>query len=88
MGVFEMVVILVFIGTVGKLGRAFITRSTHGISSGMESKIQALEAELRMNEERLAQTEDRVTDLTEKLSFVENLLARPTSSSSLPPSNR
>jgi uncharacterized coiled-coil protein SlyX len=88
MGVFEMIVVLVFIVTLGELGKAFISRSHRSITSGSESRINALEAELRVNEERLAQTEERVTDLTEKLRFVENLLAEPPSKSSLPPSSR
>jgi hypothetical protein len=88
MGIFEMIVILVFIVTIGELGKAFISRSSRGITSGGESRMNALEAELRANEERLAHTEERVADLTEKLRFVENLLARPPSNSSLPPSSR
>jgi uncharacterized coiled-coil protein SlyX len=88
MGVLEMIVILVFIVTAGELGKSFISRSTRSITSGTENKIQTLEAELRANEERLGHTEERVAELTEKLSFVENLLAKPPSSSSLPPPNR
>jgi uncharacterized coiled-coil protein SlyX len=88
MGVFEMIVILVFIVTVGELGKAFISRSSRNITSGSENRINALEAELRANEERLTHTEERVTDLTEKLRFVENLLAEPPSNRPLPPCGR
>jgi hypothetical protein len=77
MGVFEMVVALVFIGTVGKTVSEYFRSSRRGLPPGDETRIRALETELRSAEERLALTEDRVTDLSEKLIFMEKLLSTP-----------
>jgi hypothetical protein len=77
MGVFEMVVALVFIGTTGKVLAEYFRSSRRALPPGEERRIQHLEAELRSTEERLALTEDRVNDLSDKLGFVENLLANP-----------
>ncbi len=77
MGVFEMVVALVFIATLGKTLGEYFRSSRRGLPPAEQSRIQALEAELRSTEERLALTEDRVCDLSEKLVFVEKLLATP-----------
>ena len=87
MGPFEMVVALVFIGTVGKvLQAALATRSPRGLGSAQE--VQALQAELQGQEARLAQTEQQVADLSEKLVFVEKLLAQPERVAELPSSPR
>ena len=75
MGVFEMVVLIVFITTVGKIMQS---RRPRGVDASLvKERIQALEAELRASELRLAQTEERVADLDEKLDFMEKLLAKP-----------
>jgi hypothetical protein len=77
MGVFEMVVSLVFIGTLGKVAKEYFRSGRRGPAAAEEQRIQVLETELRSAEERLALTEDRVSDLTEKLVFLERLLAEP-----------
>jgi hypothetical protein len=84
MGPFEMVVLIVFIATVGKVAETAVRglglrRSGHG-----QERIDALQAELRANEARLSAAEDRVGELSEKLQFVENLLAKPERSPQLP----
>jgi hypothetical protein len=85
MGVFEMVVLITFIATVGKVVEAALTRPGRGDAAGAGDRVRALESELRANEARLAQTEERVTELDEKLRFVENLLAQPERRPVLPP---
>jgi|GEM_PF-4368540 len=85
MGLFEMIVLLVLIGTAGKVGTALVGRSSRALTTGADRRIQALEAELRAAEERLALTEDRIVDLSEKVSFVENLLDTPDRKVRLPP---
>ncbi len=82
MGVFEMVVAIVFIGTVGKLLRAHLG-GRPAVEAG--DRIQALEAALHTNELRLSQAEDRLAELGEKVVFVENLLTPGESRSPLPP---
>jgi cell division protein FtsB len=77
MGVFEMVVAIVAITTGGKVLQTWFARRGAGLSAGAEQRIQALEAELRTNDARLAQSEERIADLNEKLGFVEDLLAAP-----------
>jgi hypothetical protein len=84
MGVFEMVVLLVFIGTAGKVAVQTLARGSRSIPPGEEQRIRDLETELRAAEDRLALTEDRVTDLSEKLAFMEQLLARPEEAARLP----
>lgn len=74
MGVFEMVVAIVFIGTVGKVLQAFAGRGPAPLADG---RVRELEAALRASELRLGQTEARVEELGEKLEFVETLLAAP-----------
>jgi hypothetical protein len=85
MGVFEMVVAIVFIGTAGKVLRAWVGGKP-AVEAG--SRVEALEAALRANELRLSQTEDRVTELGEKLAFVENLLGPAEDHARLPSSER
>jgi hypothetical protein len=87
MGVFEMVVAIVFITTVGKVVASAARRRPAEIDT---PRVAALEAQLRANELRLSQTEDRVAELGEKLVFVENLLDAPEQASRLapPPSPR
>lgn len=75
MGVFEMVVLIVFITTAGKIVQSRRPRGSD--ASFAKERIQSLEAELRASELRLAQTEDRVAGLDEKLDFMEKLLATP-----------
>jgi hypothetical protein len=82
MGVFEMVVLIVLIGTVGKVARA---HARGRVPAGTEREIQVLRDALRANELRLGQAEDRVAELGEKLVFVEALLAKPAERSGLPP---
>lgn len=82
MGVFEMVVAIVFITTVGK---AIASRGRRRPMVEDPTRVAALEEALRANELRLAQTEDRVAELGEKLVFVENLLAAPGEASRLGP---
>jgi len=84
MGVFEMVVIIVFIGTAGKVARSAFARRVDGQSESTKNALQALEDELRANELRLTNAEARVEDLGEKLRFVENLLAAPDRHATLP----
>lgn len=72
-----MVVALVFIATTGKVLSERFRSERRALPPGEERRIQAMETELRAAEERLALTEERVNDLTEKLGFVENLLASP-----------
>lgn len=85
MGVFEMVVIVVFLGTVGKVAQAMLGRAPHGDAAGTADHLRRLEAELRSNELRLAQAEEKVAELGEKLHFVEDLLAKPRRAAELPP---
>lgn len=81
MGVAEVVVAIAFFATLAKLGkpvsRAFAERMARGSATGEDGRIRAVEAQLQACELRLAQTEERVEELTEKLSFVENLLGSP-----------
>lgn len=85
MGVFEMVVLIVFITTVGKAVQARSRGRGHGAS---DDRVRALEASLRANEARLEQTESRLEELEEKVVFVEKLLSPPDRSTQLPPSAR
>jgi hypothetical protein len=85
MGVFEMVVVLVLIGTAGKVARAFAPRR---LPAETEARVRALEAALQASEARLAETEERVADLGEKLVFMEDLLASPERRTPLPPGSR
>lgn len=85
MGVFEMVVAIVFITTVGKVAAGAVRRRPVEIDT---PRVAALEAQLRANELRLSQTEDRVAELGEKLVFVENLLDAPEQASRLAPPPR
>lgn len=83
-----MVVLIVALGTLGKLGKpvasALAERISRGERPGDADRIQALQAEVQMNEQRVALTEERVNELTEKLSFMENLLAQPAQTAELP----
>lgn len=75
MGVFEMVVALVFIGTVGKTIQSFVERAP---ASGADStRVRQLEAALNATETRLEHTEHRLAELNEKFVFMERLLAPP-----------
>ena len=76
MGPFEMVVLIVFIATAGKVADTLASR-LGGRGGVGEERIRALEAELRANEARVVQTEEQVAQLGEKLGFVEALLAQP-----------
>lgn len=86
MGVFEMVVLLVFITTAGKLGDQYLKRKGRPMRPEEEGRIRVLEEEVRAAEDRLSLTEDRVSDLSEKLAFVEKLLANPEERSRISPS--
>jgi hypothetical protein len=86
MGVFEMVVLIVFIATVGKVADSLVSRGG-GSDAAARARIAALEAQLLANEARVAQSEERVMELGEKLDFVESLLAQPGSPSRLPEGN-
>lgn len=81
MGVFEMVVLIVFISTAGKVAHGWAVRRT---SAPIERRVRELEAMVAAGEERLAHTEERVMELSEKLGFVENLLASPDRPTGLP----
>ncbi len=85
MGVFEFVIVIVLIGAVGRAAQAYAGKQASG---GTENQIRTLEAALQANEARLTQTEEKVADLSEKLHFVEDLLARPEEHSQLPPSSQ
>jgi hypothetical protein len=85
MGVFEMVVAIVFIATAGKVAQAFARSRS---AAGPDARVPALEEALRTTELRLAQTEERVGELSEKLTFVENLLSAPETPAQLPPRPR
>ena len=74
MGVFEMVVAVVLIGTVGKVLQAFAQRGARPRDDG---RLGALEATLGERDLRLAQAEERIDELGEKLVFMEPLLAAP-----------
>ena len=83
MGVFEMVVLIVFISTVGKVVHSAVATRGAGLPGG-EDRIRALEQELRANEARLSQAEERVAELSEKVVFVERLLEKPAPAGRLP----
>jgi hypothetical protein len=91
-GPFEMVVIIVFLGTLGKLGqpvaRALASRFSRPAGAVDAAQVQALRSALGATEDRLAQAEDRITELDEKLRFVEGLLEKPVAAPTLPPSPR
>jgi hypothetical protein len=78
MGVFEMVVAIVFIATAGKVMAARLRGRSGpaGAGAGGE-RIRALEAALYAQETRLSLAEAQVGELGEKLEFMENLLAKP-----------
>lgn len=90
MGPFEMVVIIALLGTLGKLGhpvvRALSARLSRPAGAVDSAQVQALRSALGATEDRLAQAEDRITELDEKLRFVEGLLEKPATANSLPPS--
>lgn len=75
-GVFMMIVLIVLITTAGKVVGTMVAGRTPRDGIG-EGRIRALEEELRANEARLALAEEQVADLSEKLGFVEALLAKP-----------
>lgn len=81
MDVFTMVVLIILIGTVGKVLRSFARRSAAPLPDG---RLRELEAALRANELRLAQTEERLEEMGEKLVFVEGLLEAPAKAPALP----
>lgn len=83
MSVFTMVVLIVLIGTLGKVLQSFAGRSAAPLPDG---RLRELEAALRANELRLAQTEERLEEMGEKLVFVEHLLAAPAKAPELPSS--
>jgi F0F1-type ATP synthase membrane subunit b/b' len=85
MGLFEMVVAIVFIATVGEVAKAAMSRGPKRSAAAAEKRIGEVETELRAAELRLAQAEERVADLTDKLDFVEQLLADPGRAQRLPP---
>jgi hypothetical protein len=88
MGVFEMVVAIVFIATVGEVAKAAFSRGPKRSAATAEKRIGEVEAELRAAELRLSQAEERVADLTDKLDFVEKLLSDPGRPQRLPPGAR
>ena len=77
MGVFEMVVLLVFIATVGKVADSFISRPRAAPDSDVKARLADFEAQLQTSDVRVAQAEEKVAELEEKLTFMENLLAQP-----------
>jgi hypothetical protein len=77
MGLFEMVVLVTFIATVGKVAEALLSRAGGSSSGAGRERVDALEAELRASNSRLAQAEEKVAELSEKVEFMENLLAGP-----------
>ena len=77
MGLFEMVVVLVFIATAGKVADSFISRPRGTLDSDVKARLADLEAQLRANDGRVAQAEEKVAELEEKLTFMENLLGQP-----------
>ena len=77
MGFLEMIVLVTLIGTVGKVLQAAVSRPGRGLPAAAEERIRTLEAELRASELRLADAEEHVALLAEKLGFVEELLAEP-----------
>lgn len=85
MGVFEMVVAIVAIATAGKVARSFARTR---LPAGTEAEIRALRAAVNASDVRLAQAEERVAELDEKLHFMEDLLATPERRPELPPSAR
>jgi hypothetical protein len=84
-----MVVIIVLLGTVGKLAqpvvRALSSRLSRPAGAPDGAQVQALRSALGATEDRLAQAEDRITELDEKLRFVEGLLEKPATGRGLPP---
>lgn len=82
MGVFEMVVALVLIATVGEVVKTAVAGRKEG--AGSEARVAALEAQLQTTETRLGYAEERVTELSEKVDFLENLLAPPGAPGRLP----
>ena len=86
MGPFEMVVLIVFIATFGKVAETLVSRlAPRGAG---EERLKALEAEVKANEARVLQAEEQVAELTEKLGFMEALLANPARQPELPASPR
>jgi hypothetical protein len=85
MGVFEMVVAIVAISTIGRVVQSYHKGRAGGAA---KAEIQELRSAVESNELRLIQAEEKVADLTEKLTFVESLLASPERHSQLPPSSR
>ena len=83
MGLFEMVVVVTFIATVGKVAEAVLSRSRDASSGAGRERVDALEAELRASSSRLAHAEEKVAELSEKVEFMENLLAGPRPASRL-----
>jgi hypothetical protein len=84
MGLFEMVVLVTFIATVGKVAETMLSRSREANSGAGRERVDALEAELRASSNRLAQAEEKVAELSEKVEFMENLLAGPRPAPGLP----
>lgn len=83
MGLFEMVVLVTFIATVGKVAEAMLSRTGASNSGAARERVDALEAELRASSARLAHAEETVAELSEKVEFMENLLAGPRPASRL-----
>lgn len=77
MGVFELVVLLVFIATIGKVADSLISRSGTALDADTKARLADLEAQLQANDARVSQAEEKVAELEEKLVFMENLLAQP-----------
>ena len=82
-GVFMMIVLIVLIATAGKVVGTMVAGRAPRDEIG-EGRIRALEEEMRANEARLAQAEEQVADLSEKLGFVEALLSKPTPPREIP----
>jgi hypothetical protein len=83
MGLFEMVVLVTFIATVGKVAEAALSRTGRSAPGAAPDRVDALEGELRASNSRLALAEEKVAELTEKVEFMENLLAGPRPASRL-----
>lgn len=77
MGPFEMVVAIVLIATFGKIAQSFASRPRPSEELPTRGRVEALEAHLQANDARVAQAEERVAELSEKLEFMEKLLAGP-----------
>lgn len=84
MGVFEMIVLVVFIAAAGEVLKTAVAGRKNSAAEVESGRIAELEAHLQANETRLLDAEERVNELGEKVEFLENLLARPDAPGQLP----